>query len=104
MLTCLERLLDVAIRTVLFLIIAVLFGYFLGIVLSRIDFLGLSAVFQSDRNSPAHFDVTAVVELLRRDIDFIVITDIYIIFPHQSPCIDSLRIYLPGFAIGNEGH
>ena len=100
----LERLLDVAIRAVLFLIIAVLFGYFLGIVLGRVDFLGLSAVLQGDRDGPAHLDVAAVVEFLRRNVDFIVITDVDIIFPHQCLFIDSVGIYLAGFAIGNEGH
>ena len=100
----LERFLDVAIRAVLFLIIAVLFGDFLGIVLGRVDFLGLSAVLQGDRDGPAHLDVAAVVEFLRRNIDFIVITDVDIIFPHQCLFIDSVGIYLAGFAIGDEGH
>ena len=101
---CLERLLYIAIRAVLFLVIAVLFGYFLGIVLGRIDLLLLPPVFQGHRDGPAHLDVTAVGELLRRYVDFIVIAHVDIVFPHQSLFIDGVSIYLAGRAVGDEGH
>ena len=73
-------------------------------MLGRIDFLGLALVFQGDRDGPAHFDVAAVFEFLRRDVDFVMVAHGDIVFPHQCLFIDSVRIYLARRAVRDEGH